>query len=101
MDKITRVGVDLAKRVYQLHAVGEGERRVLARPISPARFWDWAATLPQGCVVAMEACSGAHHVARRLLACLSRSASLATVILSPTIKSFIHASKNCVVGHDI
>jgi transposase len=66
MDKITRVGVDLAKRVYQLHAVGDDERRVLARPMSPARFWDWAATLPQGCVVAMEACSGAHHVARRL-----------------------------------
>lgn len=66
MDKITRVGVDLAKRVYQLHGVGDGERRVLARPMSPARFWDWAATLPRGCVVAMEACGGAHHVARRL-----------------------------------
>jgi len=66
MDKITRVGVDLAKRVYQVNAVDRAERCVLARPMSPQRFLLWAATLPAGCVVAMESCSGAHHLARRL-----------------------------------
>ncbi|QPF76574.1 IS110 family transposase [Roseateles sp. DAIF2] len=66
MDEITRVGVDLAKRVYQVHAVDGSERTVLARPMSPQRFEQWAATLPAGCVVAMESCSGAHHLARRL-----------------------------------
>lgn len=66
MDKITRVGVDLAKRVYQVHAVDRSERPVLARPMSPQRFEQWAATLPAGCMVAMESCSGAHHLARRL-----------------------------------
>src|SRR6218665_4017742 len=66
MDKITRVGVDLAKRVYQVHAVGEGERRVLAKPMSPARFFEWAATLAPGCIVAMESCGGARYTARRL-----------------------------------
>lgn len=30
MDKITRVGMDLAKRVYQVHAVDRAERPVLA-----------------------------------------------------------------------
>jgi transposase len=66
MDKITRVGVDLAKRVYQVHAVDHTERQALARPMSPQRFEQWATTLPAGCVVAMESCSGAHHLARRL-----------------------------------
>jgi len=66
MDKITRVGVDLAKRVCQIHAVDRTERTVLARPMSPQRFEQWAATLPAGCVIAMESCSGAHHLARRL-----------------------------------
>jgi transposase len=66
MDKITRVGVDLAKRVYQIHAVDNAELTVLARPMSPQRFVAWAASLPAGTVVAMESCSGAHHLARRL-----------------------------------
>jgi len=66
MDKITRVGVDLAKRVYQVHAVDSAGQRVLARPMSPPRFLEWVAALAPGCVVAMESCSGAHHLARRL-----------------------------------
>jgi transposase len=33
--------------------------------MSPQRFLQWAAELPAGCVVAMESCSGAHHLARR------------------------------------
>jgi transposase len=34
--------------------------------MSPERFFAWCAQLPQNCTVAMESCSGAHHVARRL-----------------------------------
>jgi len=66
MEKITRVGVDLAKRVYQVHAVDNAEHTVLARPMSPQRFEQWSARLPAGTLVAMESCSGAHHLARRL-----------------------------------
>jgi transposase len=66
MNEITRVGVDLAKRVYQIHAVNRAGHKVLARSMSPARFLEWASTLPSNCLVAMESCSGAHHLARRL-----------------------------------
>ena len=65
---ITRVGVDLSKRVIQVHAVDRAGRVVLARPMSVERFFAWCAELPAGCLVAMEACGGAHHVARRLRA---------------------------------
>lgn len=65
-DTIARVGVDLSKRVLQVHAVDRSGRVVLAKPLSPDRFFDWCATLPAGCLVAMEACGGAHHTARRL-----------------------------------
>lgn len=61
-----RVGVDLSKRVYQVHAVDRSGRVVLARSMAPARFFQWCAQLPAGCIVAMETCGGAHHVARRL-----------------------------------
>ena len=66
MNEITRVGLDLAKRVYQVHAVDRAGRKVLARSMSPTRFFQWATTLPSNCLLAMESCSGAHHVARRL-----------------------------------
>lgn len=71
MDKViregvVRVGVDLAKRVIQVHAVDAAGRVAAARSLPRQRFADWCAGLPQGCVVAMEACSGAHHWARRL-----------------------------------
>lgn len=68
MDKITRVGVDLAKRQVQVHAVGGDERIVLARSMSRERFAQWLRELPAGCIVAMEAASSAHHWARFMLA---------------------------------
>ncbi|NDY93912.1 IS110 family transposase [Ideonella livida] len=63
---MARVGVDLAKRVFQVHAVDARGERVLARSFAPEKFFAWAAGLPAGCVVAMETCGGAHHVARQL-----------------------------------
>lgn len=63
---IARVGVDLSKRVYQVHAVDRAGTRVLAKAMTPDRFHAWCANLPAACMVAMEACGGAHHTARRL-----------------------------------
>lgn len=61
-----RAGVDLSKRVFQVHAVDRSGRKLLAKPMAPERFFAWCAELPAGCLVAMEACGGAHHAARRL-----------------------------------
>ncbi len=63
---VCRVGVDLSKRVFQVHAVDRSGRVVLARSMLPDRFFAWCGALPAGVIVAMEACGGAHHVARRL-----------------------------------
>ncbi len=41
-------------------------RALLAKAMSPDRFFAGCADLPASCQVAMEACGGAHHVARRL-----------------------------------
>jgi len=66
LNLICRVGVDLAKRVYQIHAVDGFDKIVLARAMSPERFFEWCKSLQPGCVVAMESCSGAHHICRQL-----------------------------------
>jgi transposase len=63
---VARVGVDLSKRVYQVHAVDRSGRVLTAKSLSAVRFFAWCAELPAGCLVAMETCGGAHHVARRL-----------------------------------
>jgi transposase len=56
---IARVGADLAKRVIQVHAVDAAGRRVVCRALKREQFIAWCATLPPGCLVAMEACSSA------------------------------------------
>lgn len=63
---VARVGVDLSKRVYQVHAIDGSGHVVMAKALSAERFYAWCAELPTGCLVATEACGGAHHVARRL-----------------------------------
>src|SRR5258707_15558320 len=65
MDRITRVGADLAKNVMQVHAVDSAERVVVRKAISRERFVSWFANL-EPCLVAMEACSAAHYCARKL-----------------------------------
>jgi len=66
---MVRVGVDIAKQVVHVHAVDGAGRRVVARALKRDQFLPWCAQhLPAGCLVAMEACSGAHHWARQLMA---------------------------------
>lgn len=64
---IIRIGVDLAKNVFAVHGVDEAGRVQLARTVRREQLLEVLAAVPP-CVVAMEACSGAHHWARRLVA---------------------------------
>ena len=65
--KITRVGVDLAKSVFQVHGVDRSGGAVWRRQL---RRSNWLRAvmekLEPGCVIGMEACSGAHHWGRTL-----------------------------------
>ena len=73
MEQITRgqavrVGVDLAKRVIQVHAVDAAGHVLTSRALPRDKFITWCAQLPAGCIVAMETSSSAHHWARKLFA---------------------------------
>lgn len=61
MNNVTRVGVDLAKNVIQVQAVDAAGRVVTNRALKREKFLVWCADLPPGCLVALEACTGAHH----------------------------------------
>lgn len=64
MEKITTVGIDLAKRVFALHGVDQAGRVVLRKTVRREQFVETVAKLP-ACLIGMEACSGAHEWARR------------------------------------
>ena len=65
--KIIRVGVDLAKSVFQVHGVDRSEKPVLRRKLSRKEWLKFLTDkLEPGCEIGMEACCGAHHWARQL-----------------------------------
>ena len=78
-----RVGVDLAKRVIQVHAVDASGRVQTARALRREQFIEWCVQLPAGCVVAMEASSSAHHWARKLQAMGLDARIISAQLVSP------------------
>lgn len=64
MDKVTTVGLDLAKSVFSLHGVDAGGRVVLRKTVRRDKLMELVATLPP-CRIGMEACGGTHQWARQ------------------------------------
>jgi transposase len=65
MMTITRIGIDLAKHVFQLHGVDERGHTVLRRQVSRTHLRPFVAQL-QPCLIGLEACGSAHYWAREL-----------------------------------
>jgi transposase len=64
---VTVVGIDLAKNVFAVHGIDASGRPCLVRPnVRRDQLLDLLTQLPP-CVIGMEACSGAHHLARTLV----------------------------------
>jgi transposase len=64
MEKVTTVGIDLAKNVFSLHGVDASGKVALRRTVRRGEFAQAVAALPP-CVIGMEACSGSHAWARQ------------------------------------
>ena len=67
--QVTTVGLDLAKRVFQIHAVDAAGQVVVRKALRRAQVLPFFAKLPP-CLVGMEACGTSHHWA----SAISRSA---------------------------
>jgi transposase len=91
MDKITAVGLDLAKQIIQVHAVDAAGRVVLRKVVRRERLLALLAQFPRS-VVGMEACSGAHHWARELVKRGHDARIMAAEFVRPFRKS--RAAKN-------
>ena len=89
--KLIRVGVDLAKNVFQLHGVDRAEKTVWRRKLVRG---DWIKALldriEPGCEIGMEACSGAHHWARLL-----QAKGFTVKLIAPQfVKPYVKSNKN-------
>ena len=67
MGEITTVGLDLAKQVFQVHAVDAAGQVMLRKALRRGQMTTFFAGLPR-CLVGMEACATAHYWARELAA---------------------------------
>lgn len=86
---ISRIGLDLAKNVFQVHGIDAQGRVVLNKPLRRAQVLPFFTQLPP-CTVAMEACGGAHHWARKLMA-LGHEVKL---IAPQHVKPYVARNKN-------
>jgi transposase len=67
MDKMSPVGLDLAKSVFQVHAIAETGEVLVRRSLRRSQVLTFFARLAP-CLVGMEACGSAHAWARALAA---------------------------------
>ena len=65
--EVVTVGLDLAKNVFQVHAIGADGAVLIRRKLRRTEVIRFFAELPR-CLVGMEACASAHHWARELMA---------------------------------
>jgi transposase len=87
--KVTTVGVDLAKRVFQLHGVDQHGRVVLRKRLSRSKLAECLTHLPP-CLIGMEACGGAHYWARKF-----QQMGHEVKLISPQfVKPYVKSNKN-------
>ncbi len=65
MTKAITIGIDIAKNVFHLHGAAPDGAVVFQRKLSRARLLDFLSKQTP-CLVAMEACAGAHHWGREI-----------------------------------
>ena len=85
----TVVGVDTAKRVFQLHWVDPATGEMVDQRVSRAKFLEHFANR-EACVVGMEACGGSQHWARRLRE-LGHQVHL---VSAKMVRAFVGGNKN-------
>ena len=87
--KITTVGIDLAKNVFQVHGVDERGRAVLKKQLKRHQVVVFFSNMPP-CLIGMEACGGAHFWARRLQAQGHAVRLMAPQFVKPYVKGNKH-----------
>lgn len=87
--KITTVGLDLAKNVFQVHAIDEHGKAVVKKAMKRNQVLPYFANLPP-CRIGIEACGSAHHWYRQL----SRFGHTVKLMAPQYVKAYVKTNKN-------
>jgi len=87
--EITTVGIDLAKTVFQVHAVDQHGKVVLKKQLKRGQVAEFFANRPT-CLIGMEACGSAHYWARKLQALGHTVKLMAPQFVKPYVKTNKH-----------
>jgi len=89
--KLMRVGVDLAKNVFQVHGVDHNEKPVWRRRLTRSNWLRvMLETVNPGCEIGMEACGGAHYWGRKL-----QERGYTVKLIAPQfVKPYVQSNKN-------
>ena len=89
MGQATIIGIDLAKRVFQVHGAGADGSVVFRKQLPRTRLLAFLAERPT-CIVAMEACATAHDWGRRI----EEAGHVVRLIPPVYVKPFVKRQKN-------
>lgn len=86
---ITRMGIDLAKNVFQLHGVDKHEKVVLRKQLRRSQMLEMFANKPP-MLIGIEACGGAHYWAREL----TKLGHTVKTMAPQHVKAYVKSQKN-------
>ncbi len=89
--KIKRIGIDLAKQVFQVHGVDQTEAVTLRRRLTRSQMLRFFVQV-QPTLIGMEACGSAHYWAREL----SKLGHTVKLIPPQYVKPYVKTNKNDV-----
>lgn len=89
MNEVSTIGLDIAKNVFQAHGADASGQQIFSRRITRAKVLEFFAKQPK-CLVALEACGGAHHWAREL----TQLGHEVRLIPPAYVKPFVKRQKN-------
>jgi transposase len=95
MGDVTIIGLDIAKSVFQAHGSDAAGPVLFRKKLNRSRLLAVFAAQPR-CVVAMEACAGAHHWGRELM----KMGHAVRLIPTAYVKPFVKRQKNHTADAD-
>jgi len=98
MQDVTLVGIDLGKHSFHVHGQNRFGKAVFRKKFSRKQMTEFFATF-HACTVVMEACAGAHYIARQLTAFGHQVKLISPQFVRPFVKSnkndFVDAEAIC------
>jgi transposase len=86
---IKRIGIDLAKQVFQVHGVDNQEKVVLRKQLRRLQLLDYFKNLPS-CLIGLKACGGSHYWAREL----QKQGHTVKLMAPQFVKPYVKSNKN-------